>query len=136
MSVSQSVIDWLKQFDEDKIKSIDTDIRPAKVNSYALIKEPVVNVRKYISGMQLITEHYMLTALLDSQDNLDRKDNVAWGEELERWIAKKCKSKEFPHIPDAVVEDVEVVTPFYLGNKESTNESVYQLSISIKYRKG
>ena len=136
MTVSQSVIEWLKQFDAEKIKAINTDIRPAKVNSYALIKEPIVNVRTFISGTKVITEHYALMALLDSQDNTDRKENTAWGEQLERWIADKNKAKEFPNIADATVESVDVTTPFYLGSKESTNESMYQLSISIKYRKG
>lgn len=136
MTVSQSVIEWLKQFDTEKIKSISTDIRPARVNSYALIKEPIVNVKTYISGKQNITEHYVLMALLDSQDNVDRKENSAWGEQLEQWIAEKCNKKEFPDIAGATVERVEVTTPFYLGSKESTNESMYQLSISIKYRKG
>ena len=136
MTVSQSVIEWLKRFDAEKIKTINTDIRPAKVNSYALVKEPIVNVRKFISGTQEITEHYVLMALLDSQDNADRRENTAWGEQLEQWIADKCKVKEFPSIAGASVESVDVTTPFYLGSKESTNESMYQLSISIKYRKG
>ena len=136
MTVSQSVIEWLKQFDAEKIKAINTDIRPAKVNSYALIKEPIVNVRTFISGTKVITEHYVLMALLDSQDNTDRKENTAWGEQLEQWIADKNKEKEFPNIADAAVESVDVTTPFYLGSNENTNESMYQLSISIKYRKG
>lgn len=136
MTVSQSVIEWLMLFDVEKLKSINTDIRPAKVNSYALIKEPVVNVKKFISGTQIVTEHYVLMALLDSQDNADRKENSEFGEQLEQWISERCKNKEFPEIDGAKVESVEVTTPFYLGSKESTNESVYQLSISIKYRKG
>lgn len=135
MTVSQSVIEWLMLFDVEKLKSINTDIRPAKVNSYALIKEPVVNVKKFISGTQIVTEHYVLMALLDSQDNADRKENSEFGEQLEQWISDKCKSKEFPEIDGAKVESVEVTTPFYLGSDESTNESMYQLSISIKYRK-
>lgn len=136
MTVSQSVIEWLKKFDEEKIKSINTDIRPAKVNSYALIKDPVVNIRTFISGAQIVTEHYSLAALLDSQDNADRKENAEWGEQLEKWIAEKCRNKEFPDIAGASVESVDVTTPFYLGSNENTNESMYQLSISIKYRKG
>lgn len=136
MTVSQSVIEWLMLFDVEKLKSINTDIRPARVNSYALIKEPVVNVKKFISGTQIVTEHYVLMALLDSQDNADRKENSEFGEQLEQWISDKCKHKEFPDIDGAKVESVEVTTPFYLGSDESTNESMYQLSISIKYRKG
>ena len=136
MTVSQSVIEWLMLFDVEKLKSINTDIRPAKVNSYALIKEPVVNVKKFISGTQIVTEHYVLMALLDSQENADRKENSEFGEQLEQWISDKCKNKEFPEIDSAKVESVEVTTPFYLGSDESTNESMYQLSISIKYRKG
>ena len=136
MTVSQSVIEWLMLFDVEKLKSINTDIRPAKVNSYALIKEPVVNVKKFISGTQIVTEHYVLMALLESQENADRKENSEFGEQLEHWISDKCKNKDFPDIDGAKVESVDVTTPFYLGSDESTNESMYQLSISIKYRKG
>lgn len=133
MTVAQSVIEWLLQYDQEKMKSISTDIRPAKVNSYALVKEPVVNVKKFVSGAKMVTEHYVLLALLDSQDNADRKENTAWGDQLEKWIEEKCALKDFPEVTGAEVKSVEVTTPFYVGSKESTNESMYQLSISIKY---
>lgn len=136
MTVSQKVISWLKQFDEEKIKSIGTDICQPKVNSYALVKEPVVNVRTFISGKQVLTEHYTLVAFLDSQEEIDRKENTAWGEQLEQWIKDKNNKKEFPDIAEAAVDSVEVTTPFYMGSNTNTNESMYQLSISIKYRKG
>lgn len=133
MTVAQSVIEWLLQFDQKKMKSISTDIRPAKVNSYALVKEPVVNIKKFVSGAKMVTEHYVLLTLLDSQDNVDRKENTVWGDQLEKWIEERCMLKDFPKVSGAEVKNVEVTTPFYVGSKENTNESMYQLSISIKY---
>lgn len=132
MTVRQSVIEWLLQFDP-KMISISTDIRPAKVNSYALVKEPVVNEKRFVSGARIVTEHYVLLALLDSQDNVERKENTVWGEQLEKWIDEKNRKKEFPELSGASVRGVKVTTPFYVGSKESTNESMYQLSLSINY---
>ena len=46
MTVSESIIEWLKTFDPEeywKMKQVDTDIQSAKVDSYSLVKEPVRN---------------------------------------------------------------------------------------------
>lgn len=132
MTVSQSIIDWLKKFEE---KSVNTDIQPAKVNSYSLVKEPIINKKTFISGRVRATEHYTFMARLDSQMDSTRVENNAWGEELEEWVREKCKKKELPVIDGATVQSVEVTTPFYLGKSTDANESIYQLTLSITYEK-
>ena len=131
MTVSQSVITWLNKFEE---KAVSTDIQPAKVNSYSLIKEPIINKKTFISGRVRATEHYTLMARLDSQMDSSRVENNAWGEKLEEWVREMCKKKDLPVIDDATVQSVNITTPFYLGKSEA-NESVYQLTISITYEK-
>lgn len=131
MTVSQSVITWLNKFEE---KAVSTDIQPAKVNSYSLVKEPIINKKTFISGRVRATEHYTLMARLDSQMDSSRVENNAWGEKLEEWVRDMCKKKDLPVIDNATVQSVNVTTPFYLGKSEA-NESVYQLTISITYEK-
>ena len=66
MTVSEAIIKWLKTFDPEeywRMKQVDTDIQSAKVDSYSLVKEPVRNVKNYISGRKAITDHYMIQAL-------------------------------------------------------------------------
>lgn len=137
MTVSEAIINWLKTFDPEeywKMKQIDTEIQSAKVDSYSLVKEPVRNVKTYISGKKIITDHYMLQARLSSQTNTDRIDNNGFGEALEDWVSEQDKFKNFPEIPDAAVQSISVTTPFYLG-KTDTNNSIYQLTVAIKYEK-
>lgn len=137
MTISQSVIKWLETFEPKEfwqMKGINTDIQPAKVNSYSLVKEPIINKKTFISGKVRATEHYTLMARLDSQMDVGRVDNNVWGELLEEWVSEKNKKKELPILDGVTVQSMAVTTPFYLGKLE-TNESVYQLTISITYEK-
>ena len=52
MTVSQSIIKWLKEFSPESMKHIDTDRMRGNVN-FAVVKEPMTNVRKYISGVEI-----------------------------------------------------------------------------------
>lgn len=137
MTILNSIIDWLRTFDPEeysKMKSIDTDILAARPNSYCLAKEPIINRKKYISGKVIATEHYTLSALFSSFENEERISNNSWGELLERWVYEQDKAQNFPAIEGASVKKIEVSTPFYRG-KTMENESVYQMTLSIKYEK-
>lgn len=136
MTVSEAIINWLKTFDPveyQKMNRIDTDIQSAEVESYSLIKEPVQNVRKYLSGKQEITEHYAIMARLSSQTNTDRIENNGFGESLEEWVKEQDKNKKHPEI-GMKTQSISVTTPFYIGKTE-TNNSLYQMTIAIKYIK-
>lgn len=137
MTVSEAIIQWLKTFHPEeywKMKQVDTEIQPANVDSYSLVKEPVRNEKTYITGKKIITDHYMLQARLSSLSNTDRIENNGFGEALEAWVSEQDKEKNFPQIPDATVQSVSITTPFYLG-KTDTNNSIYQLTVAIKYEK-
>ena len=135
MTVSQAVINWLLTFDSEygKMTGIDTDIIKGTTASYALVKEPVQNKIEDILGNVKCTDYYQLAARLDSQVNSDRIDNVAFLEALTEWIREKDKAKDHPVIEQGTVEKIEVTTPFYLGKTDGDN-SIYQLTIAIKYK--
>lgn len=137
MTVSESIIEWLRTFDPKeywKMKNIDTDIQNAKVDTYSLVKEPVQNVKCYMSGKKLYTEHYMIQARMSSNCNADRIDNNGFGEALESWVREQNAAGNFPSIDKAIVRDIYVTTPFYMGKTE-TNNSIYQMTIAVKYLK-
>lgn len=136
MTVSEAIIKWLKTFNPEeyrKMNRIDTDIQAAEVESYSLVKEPVQNVRNYLSGKQEITEHYAIMARLSSQTNTDRIENNGFGEALEAWVSEQDRNRNYPILPVAV-QEISVTTPFYVGKTE-TNNSLYQMTIAIKYIK-
>ena len=136
-TISESVIAWLKTFNPKeywKMKRVETGVLPADVDSYALVKEPIVNKKTSISGKVTATEHYTLHARLASQNNTYRIDNGAFGELLESWVYEQKEARNYPVIESGKVKKVDVTTPFYVGKTE-TNNSVYQLTLSITYVK-
>lgn len=134
MTVSESIISWLKTFDRKKLKKIDTDIQSTDNYSYSLVKEPVQNVKSYLSGKKVYTDHYMIQARLPSQYDTDRVNNNSFGEELESWVREQDANGNYPTIEGANVTEIDITTPFYVG-KTDTNNSVYQMTIAIKYEK-
>lgn len=136
MTIVESLIKWLMEFNEDgkRMKSIDVDRQSAEVESYSLIKEPVVNSTKNVLGEETETVHYTLMARLANNTNTDRVENSAFGEAMEEWIQKKDNSKEYPLIPKGNVVEVKVTTPFFVGRTETDN-SVYQITVALKYEK-
>lgn len=137
MTVSESIIEWLKQFNPAeywRMKKIDTELQSSSVDSYSLVKEPVQNVKAYLSGRKIYTDHYTIQARLSSQGEEDRIDNNGFGEALENWVRKKDISEEYPIIQDAKVKGIGITTPFYVGRTEN-NSFVYQMTIAIKYEK-
>lgn len=134
MTISEAIIKWLKSFSPEeywKMKHIDTDLMHGNVD-YALIKEPVRNVKAYLSGKKIITDHYMILARLPSNSNTDCIDNSGFGEALEEWVSMQNRKKNYPVIPGVKVTQVGVTSPFVAGKNE-TNNILYQMTVAIKY---
>ena len=137
MTVSEAIIKWLKEFNQAeywKMKKIDTEQQSPHVDSYSLAKEPVQNVKTYLSGKKVYTDHYTFRARLSSSTPEDRIDNNGFGEALESWVRKKDSLEEYPELTDAVVKSIDVTTPFYVGRTDN-NSFVYQMTIAIEYEK-
>ena len=131
MTVSESIITWLREF---KPKKIDTDIQRAGTGRYSLAKEPVQNVKSYLSGKKEYTDHYTFRACMPNQENAECIDNNVFGEELTEWVNEQNRLCNYPVLQDATVKEIKITTPFYMG-ATSENDSVYQMTIAIKYVK-
>ncbi len=137
MTVSEAIIDWLKEFNPEKywpMKEIDTEQQSLSPASYSLVKAPVQNVKTYISGKKVYTEHYTIQARLSNQTNEDRIDNNGFGEALENWVREMDAEGKYPELAAATVKSMDITTPFYVG-KADNDSSVYQMTIAIKYEK-
>lgn len=137
MTVSEAVIQWLMGFDPSeyqRMKKIHTDMQPAGVDAYSLVKEPVQDVKTFISGKQVFTDHYMIRARLSNHEDMDRIENNGFGEALEEWVREQDRNKNFPQIAGRSVKYIRTTTPFHVGMTENNN-SIYQMTISIQYVK-
>ena len=136
MTVSQAIIKWLKTFKPENLphmQQIDTDLMHGDVD-YALVKEPVTNVRHFITGTEMHKDHYQIRARLASQTNSDCEDNGEWLEALTEWIGQKNRVGEYPELERATVKRIGVSTPFHMGSN-GQGESLYQMTIYIEYMK-
>lgn len=133
MTVSGRIIEWLKKFDPKEMKHIDTDLMRGTVD-YVLVKEPTVNVKRFISGAEIHKEYYQIRARLDTQTNTDCEENGAWLETLTDWIDRQNREKVFPALDGVTVQKIGVSSPFYMGKNEQ-NKSLYQMTIFIEYFK-
>lgn len=136
MTIAESLIEWLMEFNEDgkQMERIDVDRQSAEVESYSLIKEPTVNSTKNVLGDETVTVHHTLMARLADQTNTDRIENNAFGEAMEEWIEEKNDRGDYPALTKGKVVEVRVTTPFFVGRTE-TNNSVYQMTVALKYEK-
>ncbi len=134
MTVSESVIRWLKGFDGDRLSAVSTDMQTTEVKSYALIKEPQQNIQHFLSGKKVITDYFSFMARLSNRTDASRVGNAGFGESLAEWVASQNAAGKYPDIEDAVVQDISVTTPFCVGQTQE-HDSLYQLTIAIKYMK-
>lgn len=136
MTVAEAIIKWLKSFNPEdywKMKHIDTDLMHGDVD-YALVKEPVRNVKTFLTGKKVITEHYMIEARLPCNSNDDCVDNSGFGSVLEEWIDKQNNERNLPAVEGATVQRISVTTPFCVG-RTATNNNIYQMTVGITYVK-
>lgn len=134
MSVSEAIITWLGGFtyNSQGLQKVNTDRQDETAKTYALIKEPIVNIKAYLSGRKEHTEHYEISARLSTQTETNRKSNSEWLEQLEKWIASQNAFGSFPTIDNATVNEIKVTSAYYLGTTNE-NTSVYSITISIRY---
>ncbi len=136
MTVGESLKSWLMDFNTDarRLKAVNTDLLSAKVEEFAIVKEPTVNRKPNVFGDEEVTAHYTLLARLPNDTELDRVDNNSFGESIEAWIEEKNSNKEYPEISGYTVTNVAVTTVFYAYETNEHN-SVYQMTIALKYEK-
>ena len=131
MTVSEAIIQWLKQFAPEKMRQIDTDRMHGDVD-FALVKEPTINVKKYISGTEVHTEYYQMLARLPSLTDTDCVENGPWMEELTRWIEKMDRERNYPELDNGTVQKIGISSSFFVGENEDA-DAIYQMTISIQY---
>ena len=135
MTTSDAIIAWLKTFslnNNSKIKQMQTDRQSDDVATYALTKEPIDNVKRYVSGKEEHEQYYNFTARLTFQTETSRRDNGNFLEALEEWVNTQNKADNRPNISGCDVSNIKVASSFYVG-ATAQNSAVYSLTLAIKF---
>lgn len=131
MTISESIINWLKSFEKSKI---DTDSLKSTSASYGLFKLPQVNSKKDILGNERRTEYYTFRVRLDSKLDPDRINNQKYMEQLTEWVYEQNLKGNYPKLDTGTCEEISVTTAFFVEKVEN-DTSIYQMTISIVYIK-
>lgn len=131
MTISESIIKWLKTFKKEKI---ETDALKSVTASYGLFKLPQINVKKDILGNEKRTEYYTFRVRLNSKLEPERVDNQKFMEELTEWISNQNAIRNYPVLKNGKCEEISVTTPFFVEKTEN-DTAIYQMTISIVYMK-
>lgn len=134
MAVSKSIVEWLKQCEYIQ-NGIDFELLGAGTDVYALSKVPSNIVETFIDGSQSRTEYYTLLARMDAQLSEERESNDQLLENLETWIDEQNMEGNLPLLEAKIFcDNIIVSSNFYLFETQE-NESIYSLTLEIKYRK-
>lgn len=136
MTVSEAIKQWLYGFPKITIdERIETELLGSQAVSYALSRTPQNVIETYVDGSQQRTEYYMLFARQSTQLEAERVSNDKLLEELESWIEEKNLNGEYPTIDEKrKVDEIGISSSFYIYSQDE-EESIYSLTIMIKYRK-
>lgn len=136
MTVSEAIKQWLYGFPKITIdERIETELLGSQAVSYAISRTPQNVIETYVDGSQQRTEYYMLFARQSTQLEAERVSNDKLLEELESWIEEKNLNGEYPTIDEKRnVDEIGISSSFYIYSQEE-EESIYSLTIMIKYRK-
>lgn len=131
MTVSQSIIDWLKSYTTG---NIDTDRLAATSISYGLAKTPQQTKKTDVLGNKTYIDSYTFMARFDTATDMERISNQDYLEKLTEWIEDQSDQDKYPILENGTCTGVTVSVPFYLES-QSGDTSVYLMTINITYRK-
>ena len=132
MTVVEAIVKWLK---EARINKISTDALPGQSIAYGIAKVPTQNVKTFVSGRKIYTDHYYFLARLDSKTDAERVNNHKFMEGLSEWIYEQNVQELYPELPEHLkCSDISVSTPFHMQAADE-DSAVYAFTIKIKYGK-
>lgn len=139
MTVSQSLINWLYQFggiEIDQAAMIETDQLDAMPGSYGLYKSAAKTVTPFINGTHDVSEIYDFVLRHSAKTDIDRVNNQAFLENLEKWVRTQNITGNLPEMDEGrACFGVAITSAGYMEATESDTAS-YQISIKIDYMEG
>ena len=121
MTVSRSIVEWLKGYDMTAVK-VDTDQVGEGADSLGLFKSPNRETTAYNDGSYQIVEYYQLFVVRDGQEN------------FAYWVDDARYQGNLPQLDrDRQCTDLELAGTPYMFEARENNTALYQVSLKITY---
>lgn len=132
--------EWLLQYDKitEIAEMIHTEELPDEVETLALQRRGVEELPlRYINSKGWYRQYqYVLLLKSNSEDDLQRLDNLDWLDDLTNWIYEKNISRDYPKLDNKKVKKVSCANAVTMETSEDGSISTYYLQLYFNIEGG
>lgn len=138
--MDKAINDWLLQYEKIKeiAEMIHTEELPDEVETLALQRSGVENLPlKYINDKGWYRQYqYILLLKSNSEDDLQRLENLDWIDDLSDWIDKQNHLRNYPVLKNKQVKKVSCANAITYETSEDGSISTYYLQLYFNIKGG
>lgn len=138
--MDKSINNWLLQYEPIKeiAEMIHTEELPDETETLALQRSGVESLpTKYINEKGWYKQYqYVLLLKSNSEDDIQRLENLDWLDDLSDWIHQKNISKDYPILKNKQVKNVSCANAITYDTNEDGSISTYYLQLYFNIKGG
>ena len=138
--MDSAINEWLLQYEHIKeiAEMIHTEELPDQTDTLALQRSGVENLGlKYVGEKGWYRQYqYILLLKANSEDDIQRLNNLDWLDDLSDWIDKQNQSKNYPTLENKKIKQVSCANAITYESEEEGSISTYYLQLYFNVRGG
>lgn len=138
--MDKAINDWLLNYEKmtEIAEMIHTEELPVETETLALQRSGVENLPlKYITDVGWYRQYqYVLLLKSNSEDDLQRLENLDWLDDLSDWIHQKNISRDYPVLKNKQVKKVSCANAITYETNEDGSISTYYLQLYFDIKGG
>lgn len=138
--MDSAINEWLLQYEHIKeiAEMIHTEELPDQTDTLALQRSGVENLGlKYVGEKGWYRQYqYILLLKANSEDDLQRLENLDWLDDLSDWIDEQNQSKNYPKLNNKKIKEVSCANAITYETSEDGSVSTYYLQLYFNVRGG
>lgn len=132
--------DWLLKYEKIKeiAETIHTEELPIETETLALQRSGVENLPlKYITDVGWYRQYqYVLLLKSNSEDDLQRLENLDWLDDLSDWIEKQNRLRNYPVLKNKQIKEISCANAITIDTNEEGTTSTYYIQLYFNVRGG
>ena len=138
--MDSAINEWLLQYEHIKeiAEMIHTEELPDQTDTLALQRSGVENLGlKYVGEKGWYRQYqYILLLKANSEDDIQRLNNLDWLDDLSDWIDKQNQSKNYTTLENKKIKQVSCANAITYESEEDGSISTYYLQLYFNVRGG
>ena len=138
--MDEAINKWLLNYNPitEIAEMIHTEELPDQTDTLALQRSGVENLGlKYVGEKGWYRQYqYILLLKANSEDDLQRLENLDWLDDLSDWIDEQNQSKNYPKLNNKKIKEVSCANAITYETSEDGSVSTYYLQLYFNVRGG